>query len=241
LPQLRLPMDLYTATRGAHEPACLWVHTIQGNKEACAMPTNLLHPRRTRRERRCQADPAEGRYRSVVEVVRAHKLDRLADDRQAQWNAVADLIPKSEATLLRERALRVMERLIGGRWELADEFAPSRNREARVVVAPNPRNGVIDTATALYETADGLAARLGTAEVTAATAARLSRGQGPTAIATAECRQVRADLVRVVTELEFLAAPRHETRTPVHEDATSSGTPVRAHERRAATAGPHAA
>jgi hypothetical protein len=239
--QRRLRLDLDTATPRAHEPACLWVKTGQGNKEACVMQTNLLHPRRTRRERRGDADPAEGRYRWVVEVVRTHRLDRLADDRQAQWNVVADLIPKSEATLLHERALRAMERVIGGRWEPVDEFVPSRSRESRMVAAPYSRNEVIDTATALYKKVDGLAARLGAAEVSAATAARLSRGQGPTAIATAECRQVRADLARMVADLELLAAPRHETRTPVHEDTASAGAPVRADERSAATAGSHAA
>src|SRR5580658_8145636 len=176
-------------------------HSV-GSKEACAMPTTLRHPRGARRERRVLDDPAEGRYLRVVEVVRRHKLDRLADDRRAQWNHVADLMPKSEATLLRERALRAMERLIGGRWELTDDVVPSRSRESRVVAAPNPRDGVMDTATALYEQANALAARLEAAEDSAATAARLSRAHGPTAIATAERRQGGAALVRVVEDIK---------------------------------------
>jgi hypothetical protein len=205
------------------------------------MPTTLRHPRRARRERRVLDDPAEGRYLRVVEVVRRHKLDRLADDRRAQWSHVADLMPKSEATLMRERALRAMERLLGGRWELTDDVVPSRSRESRMVAAPNPRDGVMDTATALYEQANALAARLEAAEESAATAARLSRAHGPTAIATAERRQVGADLARVVADLELIAAPRHETRTPVHENPAGSGASGRDDARTAATAGSHAA
>jgi hypothetical protein len=193
------------------------------------MPSTLRHPRRARRERRVVADPAEERYRRAVEVVRRHKLQRLTDNRQALWNHVDDMVPKSEATLLHERALKTMECLIGGRWEPADEIVPSRSLDSRVVAAPNPRDAVMDSATALYEEATALSARLAAAEVSAATAARLSRAQGPTTIATAEFRQVGTELTRVVADLERLAAPGHETPTPVREHAP------------AATAGSHAA
>jgi hypothetical protein len=206
------------------------------------MPTTLRHRRRARRARRIIDDPAEGRYLRVVEVVRRYKLERrLTDDREARWNHVDDLVPKSEATLLHERALKAMEQLIGGRWIQVDEVVPSRSPGSRMVAAPNPRDAVMDTATALYDEARALAARLQDAEVSKAAAARLRRADGPTAIATAEVRQVGADLARVVADLEHVAAPRHENPAPVHQDAPPPGRPVRADERNAASSGSHAA
>lgn len=210
------------------------------------MPTTLRHPRRARRERRILDDPAEARYLRVVEVIRRHKMERLVDSRRAQWNHVGDLVPKSEATILDERALKVMERLVGGRWELVDEIVPTRSLESRVVVAPNPRDAVMDTATALYEEAHVLAARLKAAELASATAARLSRADGPTAIATAEFRQVGADLARVVADLEHLVQPRHETPVPAHQRTNPTGDAGRtdthlAKAKAAANSGSHAA
>lgn len=188
------------------------------------MPTTPRHPRRARRERRIVDDPAEARYRRVVEVVRRHKMQRLTDVRRAQWNHVGDIVPKSEATMLDERALKAMARLIGGRWEPADEIVPSHNLESHVVVAPNPRDALMDTATALYEEAHALAARLKASEASAATAARLSRADGPTTIAAAEFRQVGANLARVVADLERQTAPQHETQAPAQRSGATSGS-----------------
>ncbi len=70
---------------------------------------------------------------------------------------------------------------------------------------------------------------------------RTESGHGPTAIATAECRQVGADLVRVVADLELIIAPLRRAEPPVHENTAGSWASSRDDELFAATAGSHAA
>jgi hypothetical protein len=192
------------------------------------MPTNLLHRRRSERER---GDPGEGRYRRAVEVVRTRQLDRLADVSRARWNTVADLTPKPEAVLLRDRALAALEHLIGGRYVLADEVVRGGRPDFRVVVAPHPRDPVVDRATALFDEADALSARLARAEVATASARRPGVATQATSLATAETRQLGPQLSRAVEELEFLVATCQAMDRLARQDAARPAAQAPARER----------